>query len=115
MVGFKGFPYQRGAGLGSFFRSLFRMAVPLFKSAATSVGKQALAGGAHVASDLVQGRPFMESLQAHSKEGASNLVQQLGDKLQKGRGLGVRPTSIKGVGDDVFTPKQKKARKNGSN
>jgi len=37
MAGFRGFPYHRGAGLGSFFRSLFRMAVPIIKSAARAL------------------------------------------------------------------------------
>jgi len=34
--GFHGTPYQRDAGLGSFYKSLFRMAVPVIKC----VGKQ---------------------------------------------------------------------------
>jgi len=32
MEGYRGTPYQRGAGLGSFFKALFRMAVPVIKS-----------------------------------------------------------------------------------
>lgn len=34
LAGFQGFPYQRGAGLGSFFRRLFRVAMPVLKYAA---------------------------------------------------------------------------------
>jgi hypothetical protein len=56
--GFHGTPYQRGAGLGSFFRSLFRMAMPIIKSAAGKVGQQALATGAEIAGDLSRGRPL---------------------------------------------------------
>jgi hypothetical protein len=115
MTGFKGFPYQRGAGLGSFFRSLFRMAVPLIKSAATSVGKQALASGASVATDYLQGRPILQALETHGKEGASSLLKKASESLQKGRGLGVRPKSIKGIQADIFSVKSKKSRKNGSN
>ena len=51
--GYRGTPYQRGAGLGSFFRALFRMAVPLIKSAGKQVGKHALSAGANVMADLV--------------------------------------------------------------
>ena len=110
MTGFKGFPYHRGAGLGSFFRSLFRMAVPLIRSAASNVGKQALATGAHVASDMVQGKPFIQALEEHGKEGAAQLISKAGRALQKGQGLGTRPKSIKGVSTDVFTLKAKKRK-----
>lgn len=112
MIGFKGFPYQRGGGIGSFFRSLFRMAVPLLKSAASSVGKQALASGASMATDILHGRPAIQSLEEHGKEGVSRLLQQASEKLQKGRGLGIRPKSIKEVREDVFsTNKQNLKRK----
>lgn len=111
MPGFKGFHHHRGAGIGSFFRSLFRMAVPLFKSAATNVGKQALASGANVASDILHGRPILQALEERGKEGASSLLQKATDKLQKGRGLGIRPKSIKETKRDVFSNKQKR-RKN---
>lgn len=107
IVGFKG---QRGAGLGSFFRSLFRMAVPLIKSAATKIGKQALATGAHVATDLIHGRPIVQSMEEHGKEGASNLLKQAEEALQRGRGLGTRPKSIKGLKEDVFTLTRKKRK-----
>jgi hypothetical protein len=112
MTGFKGFPYHRGAGIGSFFRSLFRMAVPLIKSAATNVGKQALASGANIATDVLQGRPLIQSLEEHGKEGASNLIKKASSAIQKGRGLGIRPTSIKETKQDVFSVKTRKRRKN---
>jgi hypothetical protein len=48
---FVGMPHQRGAGIGSFFRNLFRMAVPVLKRAAKAVGKQAVATGASVLAD----------------------------------------------------------------
>lgn len=104
MVGFKGTPYQRGAGLGSFFRSLFRMALPIFRSAATTVGKQALVSGSQVATDVLHGRPALNSLENRGKEGLANLMKKAGDALQQqqGRGLGTRPKSIKGTTTDVF-------------
>ena len=111
LPGFKGFHYHRGAGLGSFFRSLFRMAVPLLRSAATNVGKQALATGAHVATDLVHGRPFLQALEEHGKEGTTNLLKKASNALQKGQGLGYRPKSIKGTENDVFTKQTKKTNK----
>lgn len=104
MMGFKGTPYQRGAGLGSFFRSLFRMALPLFKSAANTVGRQALATSASMATDVLQGKPALQTLEDRGKEGLSNLMRKASDSLQTqhGRGLGVRPKSIKGSTNDIF-------------
>ena len=59
---FEGYtPYQRGGGIGNIFRSLFRMILPTAKSAAATVGKQALSTGAQIASDLVQGRDIKEA------------------------------------------------------
>ena len=66
LAGFQGLPYQRGAGLGSFFKSLFSMAVPVLKKVAGStakrVGKQALSAIGNVAADMTSGRNFKESL-----------------------------------------------------
>lgn len=104
MIGFKGTPYQRGAGLGSFFRSLFRMALPLFKSAATTVGRQALASGANMATDVLQGKPALRSLEDRGREGLASLMKKAGESIQPqlGRGLGIRPKSIKGTTKDIF-------------
>ena|SRR5437867_8594516 len=110
MPGFKGIPYQRGAGLGSFFRSLFRMAVPIIKSVAGKVGHEALSTGANIASDIVRGRPALEALEEHGRQGASKLLKEASEKVQKGRGLGRRPKDIKEITNDVFN-KPKRTRK----
>jgi hypothetical protein len=114
--GFKGTPYQRGAGLGSFFRSLFRMAVPLLKSTATHVGRQALESGANIARDVAEGRSIDDSFKDHARRGAARLanvaVEKLG-RVQSGSGLGVRPKSIKVVPNDIFQNTKKKSRKHG--
>lgn len=123
LPGFRGSPYQRGAGLGSFFRSLFRMAVPVLKTVGKKVGQQALASGANIASDLLQGRSVGEALEEHGKAGASKLLRQAGDALggQKGSGLGTRFSvanttkrikAPKNASNDIFESKTK--RKNGS-
>lgn len=102
--GFHGLPYQRGAGLGSFFRSLFSMAIPVIKRAASStakvVGKQALSTIGKVATDVSSGHNFKESVVKRGKEAASNILQESAGSLmqqQSGSGLGVRPlrTTIK--------------------
>jgi len=113
--GFKGTPYQRGAGLGSFFRSLFRMAVPLLRSTASHVGKQALATGANIAHDVSEGRSINESFKEHARRGVAKLAKTAIEKLdhgQSGSGLGTRPKSIKVVANDIFKANtHKKSRK----
>jgi len=112
--GFKGTPYQRGAGLGSFFRSLFRMAVPLLRSTASHVGKQALVTGANIAQDVSEGRSINESFQKHARRGVAKLAKTAFEKFeheQTGSGLGTRPKSIKVVANDIFKNTNRKARK----
>ena len=66
--GFVGLPFQRGAGLGSVFRSLFRAILPVAKSAGKTIGKRALRAGAEIASDLVSGKNLKDSLHQEEKK-----------------------------------------------
>ena len=66
--GFVGQPYQRGAGIGSFFRSIFRMAAPVLKRAAKAVGKQALKTGASIVADVAKGEIFCQPLSNMEKK-----------------------------------------------
>jgi len=97
LSGFHGSPYQRGAGLGSFFRSLFSMAVPVLKrvagSTAKTVGKQALSAIGNVPADVSSGKNFKEALVRRGKEAASNVLHEGATNLmpQSGSGLRVRP------------------------
>lgn len=112
MEGFRGLPYQRGAGLGSFFRSLFRMAIPVIKGIGKEAGTRALSAGADVLTDLAQGRPLMES----TKRQTSKLLKEASEALQTGEGLGRRPKSINiNNYPDTFTKTKQKKRKHVSN
>ena len=83
--GFKGLSYQRGAGLGSVFRSLFRAILPIAKSAGKAVGKRALKAGANIATDIVSGKPLKESLKQNGKEAAADLLEKGTKKLRGGK------------------------------
>jgi hypothetical protein len=109
--GYRGIPYQRGAGLGSFFRSLFRMAIPVIKSVGRNVGKHALAAGANVMSDLVQGRPVIDTVRKHSKAETAKLLREAGEILQEGEGLGFRSKSINTNVHDVFSKQKHVSRR----
>jgi hypothetical protein len=69
--------FQRGRGLGSFLAGLFRAAVPLFKSGAKAVGKQALASGIDLARDYA----FSPSAREDPKAAFKHRLGQAGDAL----------------------------------
>ncbi len=94
MDGYKGTPYQRGAGLGSFFKALFRMAIPVIRSAGKQVGKHALTAGANIMTDLVKGQPVLDSVKKHSRAETSKLFGEASQALQEGEGLGRIQKSI---------------------
>ena len=96
--GFIGVPYQRGAGLGSVFRSLFRAILPIAKTAGRAVGKRALKAGAEIASDLVSGRDLKSTLKERSSTATADLLNQAAAKMKGGK----KRSSIKG------RPKKKK-------
>jgi hypothetical protein len=110
--GFVGMPYQRGGGLGSFFRSLFRMAIPVIRSIGSQAGKHALSAGSNILSDIVKGKPLYESAKTHSRAETSKLLREMGEELQEGEGLGTRPKSINSNNIDIFSQPK---RRNGSN
>lgn len=94
--GFHGSPYQRGAGLGSWFKSLFSMAIPVLKRVAgvtaKRVGKHAMNAVGQVAADVSSGKRFKDSLLERGKETASTVFKEsVADLTQSGSGLGVRP------------------------
>ena len=78
LLGFKGVGIQRGYGLGSMFRSLFRSAIPFLKSGAKAVGKAALNTGMGVANDVIAGKDL--------KTATTSRLKQTGQKL-KGQAL----------------------------
>ena len=51
------FRLQRGNGIGSFFRGLFRFVKPLLYSGAKAVGKEALKTGSHIITDNLNKEP----------------------------------------------------------
>ena len=65
---YQGSPFQKGYGFGGLFRSLFRAAVPLFKSGAKAVGKQLFHTGVDVLNDLSRGDNINEAAKRRLKE-----------------------------------------------
>ena len=76
---FRGARVQRGYGIGSFIRGLFRSAVPILKAGAKAVGKKALSTGLNIANDVMEGQDFKSSARSRAieaKDELSNLARK---------------------------------------
>lgn len=80
---YKGVPYQRGHGIGSFLGGLFRSVLPLLSSGAKVIGKEALNAGVGLLSDMVNARPLEESVTNRFKDATSNLKRKADDKMDR--------------------------------
>lgn len=80
---YRGAPYQRGHGIGSFLGGLFRSVLPLFSSGARAIGKEALSAGVGLLSDMVSARPMEESIKNRLKEASTNLKRKADDKIDR--------------------------------
>lgn len=95
---YKGAPFQRGHGIGSFLGGLFRSVLPLLKNGAKAVGKEALNAGVGLLSDMLNVQPMDESIRSRLKTATSNLKRKADEKID---------TVMKGSGYKI-----KKQRKN---
>ena len=114
---FVGMPYQRGMGIGSFFRGLFRAVAPIVRSVGKTAGREALRAGAGILTDTLQGRDIKDSLNEHGRKAIGNTLKETGDIIQRrpqvGRGLGTRKglkrtahrkrrTNLKRIRGDIY-------------
>jgi hypothetical protein len=79
---------QRGHGLGSFLKGLFRTVAPLFKSGVKILGREALKTGSYILSDIVNDRPAKEAVRTHVGESFENLKRKVGEKVNNLTGSG---------------------------
>ena len=56
LVGFRWARIQRGYGLGSFFKSIARVAVPLVKRGINAIGQKAIETAVNVGHDVLAGK-----------------------------------------------------------
>jgi hypothetical protein len=111
---YRGLEYQRGAGLGSLFRTLLRIVLPIAKSVARGVGKEALHTVAGLAEDVSQGANLQDAATKHLKAGAKRAVRRGAIKIAQamdGEGLGFTPRSRKLVKKSINRAQKRKATK----
>ena len=73
---FSGVAFQRGYGLGNIFASLGKAILPLVKSGAKAIGKQALKSGVAFASDVLAGKNVKQAALERTKQAGSTLWRQ---------------------------------------
>ena len=64
---FHGARFQRGYGLGSIFKGLFRWAMPHLQQGAKVIGRKALQTGANVAQDVLDGDNIKTAVHKRTK------------------------------------------------
>ena len=78
LLAFHGAQFQRGYGLGSIFKGLFRWAMPHLQQGAKVLGKKALQTGVQVAQYVLEGNDVNTALARRSREAIGGLVPQAG-------------------------------------
>ena len=80
---FNGAPFQRGYGLGSIFGSIAKSIMPLIKSGAKVIRKQALKGGLGFTSDVLAGKDVKEAAVDRARSAGSILLRQTAKRKRK--------------------------------
>ena len=62
IAGFRGARNQKGYGIGNFFKSIARFAIPLVKQGAQAVGKRALGAAIDVGYDILAGKNVKQAI-----------------------------------------------------
>lgn len=105
---FRGNIFQRGAGFGNLFQSLWRFIVPLArqagqtlaplaKEAAREIGKEGLSTASRVLSNIAEGASPAATLQEEGQQGLKNLISKAKTKIQGGGALKRRKRSHVGA------------------
>lgn len=85
---YAGSAYQKGYGIGSWLGGLFRTILPLLRSGATAVGKEAVRAGSHVLADVAGGESLRTSARKHIAQAGDNLSGSLKRKADTMSGAG---------------------------
>ena len=104
---FHGARFQRGYGLGSIFRGLFRWAMPHLQQGAKVIGEKALQTGVNVFQDVLDGDNIKTAVHKRTKQ-ALGLPSQ--NSLQGQSGAGKKSIKRKAQGSTISSPPGKKAK-----
>ncbi|GFV71137.1 uncharacterized protein F54H12.2 [Trichonephila clavipes] len=85
---YAGQSFQKGYGIGGWFKRLFRTALPFLKSDAKSVGKEVLKTSTQIANDMLEGQSFPESARQRTNETRKKLIKKAIQKADEMIGRG---------------------------
>lgn len=90
---YRGVSYQKGHGIGSFLGGLFRTVLPILKSGARAVGKEAVRTGMNVLGDIASDstQPLKKVIRKRVIEAGGNLAEKAGRKIRTMTGAGYPP------------------------
>jgi hypothetical protein len=97
LAAFHGARNQRGYGIGSIFRGLYRWAIPHLYSGIKAVGQRALKEGVGVAQDVLNGEKLGDSVVKRGKKAIGSLTSQNASQKGAGRKATKRKAKAKSV------------------
>ena len=81
--GFHGARIQRGYGLGSFFKSIARVAIPLVKKGVNAVGRKAIKTAVNVGQDVLEGKIVKQAVASRGRQAVDDLAKQGVDNIKR--------------------------------
>lgn len=73
---FRGMPYQRGMGVGSVFKSLWRFLLPIGKELGSALGKQGLESSQRILSNVLEGKNVKDVLANEGRSATKSLLNR---------------------------------------
>lgn len=83
---YRGSPNQRGHGVGTFLKGLFRASLPLLQKGARAVGKELMHSGINFLEDLDNDMPAKLAFQQRLSQAQNNLKRKAIDTIFRGKG-----------------------------
>lgn len=83
---YRGSPNQRGHGVGTFLKGLFRASLPLLKRGARAVGRELMHSGINFLDDLEHEMPAKLAFQQRLSQAQNNLKRKAMDTIFRGKG-----------------------------
>ncbi|GFX57118.1 uncharacterized protein F54H12.2 [Trichonephila clavipes] len=94
---YQGQSFQKGSGIGGWFKRLFRTALPFLTRGAKSVGKEVLKTGTQIVNDLLEGQNLEDAAKHRTKETGRKLareaIKKADDMLGQGKSIKERKDS----------------------
>ncbi|GFT05431.1 uncharacterized protein F54H12.2 [Trichonephila clavipes] len=102
--------FQKGYGIGGWFKRLFRTALPFLTRGAKSVGKEVLKTGTQIVNDLLEGQNLEDTAKHRAKETRRKLAREAIKKADDMLGQGKKYKRKKRFSKHIIPSKVRKAK-----